>query len=222
MDLVGHQCRRTLDGRGGGGNRAEESVVSSGEHHAHTVSGGEVAARAAHVLGFVEQLVVGIGTQLDVHVLSGKRGVVDLEVGTGQHAHVGGYLLATSDLHDISGHEGVGSDVLQIAVAVHEDSVGTQGLQSRHHLVRLSFLIELEGGGKQHHHDQHNGQRQGLHVLSLGQTVHDPAQGGTEPHHHLKSTNEDHEKLHRPVRHRRRGDLVKAVLLQAGFGFGGT
>jgi hypothetical protein len=175
-DLVLHEGLRAGDGRGGGRDGSEEGVVSGGEDHAHGVSRGKVAARLSHVLGLAEIRVVGLHTNFDVHVLARQRGAVHLEVRAGQHVHIGRDLLASSHLDDVSRDQRCRVDILQSAVAVHEDGAGSQRSEGRHDLVGLALLDGLESGGHQHDDHEHDAQSEGLHIGGIGDAVHDEAQ----------------------------------------------
>ena len=102
----------------------------------------------------------GAATALDAladrQALAGQRRLGDLQRRRGEHAPVGGHDVAGLDLDDVAGHELLGRQLRERAVAAHARLDDHHLRQRRHGRRRLALLVEAEHGVEQRQQQDHD------------------------------------------------------------------
>ena len=92
----------------------------------------------------------------DRRALAGQGGLLDLQRGGDEQAPVGGHAVARLHQHDVAGHELLGVDLDDRAVAAHAGDVLQHLLQRGEAGLGLGFLAQAQHGVEDGQPDQHD------------------------------------------------------------------
>ncbi|KIH86937.1 hypothetical protein SPBR_08256 [Sporothrix brasiliensis 5110] len=212
-------------------NAAKDGAVARGHDDAGAGAGDAVGALQADAARLQVVVVGGVDGGGQRHGLARQDGAVKLGVGRAgrgtrgrrrrrhvDEAHVGRQFVAGLDHQHVAGHDLVGGDARDAAVAQHQRRVGEHGLDGAHDAGAGPVLPHVEEGldGKDGSEDNGEGQVGDGRVGIAERLPGDEDEDGGDEQHGAEALEEVAQDLARAVGGRRRGHVLAVLRETAG------
>jgi len=174
LDLNGEGSLDGLGDHGESGDESDNGVVTDLDDKTHTVTISALSSEETDVISFEDVFfLVSEGfTVLHVHNaeeivrLSGERSVVDFHFSGGEQDDIGGDVVSSLELDEITDSDVLGSNSLVLAVSDDISHLGDESLEIVHERLSGRRLVEGEASGDEHDEAEHDTQVQvGLILL---------------------------------------------------------